>query len=56
MPLTCAWPLRSVAIGAGVGGKVSHRSAASAGRTAKTRRGVSRNRRMSFFLGRRSPN
>ena len=26
MPLASAWPLRSVAIGAGVGGRVSHRS------------------------------
>src|SRR6266852_4610640 len=51
MPFTCAWPLRSVAIGAGVGGKVSHLSAANAGKAARTRRGVSRNGRMSFSLG-----
>src|ERR1700730_4561669 len=50
MPFTCASPLRSVWIGAGVGGKVSHLSAASAGRTARTRVGASRNGRMSFSL------
>src|SRR5882757_7363716 len=50
MPFTCASPLRSVWIGAGVGGKVSHLSAASAGRTARTRVGANRNGRMSFSL------
>src|SRR6267378_4701298 len=50
MPFTCAPPLRSVGIGAGVGGKISHLSAASAGRTARTRVGASKNGRMSFSL------
>src|SRR3981081_1331250 len=51
MPFTCAWPLRSVAMGAGVGGNVSHLSAASAGRAARTGRGGNRNGRMNFSLG-----
>src|SRR5580693_3529026 len=36
MPLTAAWPLRSAAMGAGVGGSVSQRSAAPAGSAIRT--------------------
>ena len=46
MPLASAWPLRSVAIGAGVGGKVSHRSAATAGRAVRARNAARTNWRM----------
>src|ERR1700737_2891864 len=51
MPLTCASPLRSVAIGAGVGGKVSHRSAANAGSAVRTRRDTDRSARMTCSVG-----
>src|SRR5277367_5621254 len=48
MPLASASPLRSVAIGAGVGGKVSHRSAARDGKAAQAMNAARANWRMSF--------
>ena len=46
MPLASAMPLRSVAIGAGVGGKVRHRSSAPAGRAIRTKRAAKTKRRI----------
>src|ERR1700744_5379620 len=48
MPLTCAWPPRPVAIGAGVGGNVSHRSLAKAGQVTRATREASQKPRMIF--------
>src|SRR5271166_5934635 len=46
MPLTSASPMRSVAIGAGVGGKVSHRSVAPEGKATKAKKAARTNWRI----------
>src|SRR5271169_6970038 len=46
MPLASAMPLRSVKIGAGVGGRVRHRSSAPAGRAIRTNRAARTKRRI----------
>src|ERR1700733_12142642 len=51
MPLASASPLRSVAIGAGVGGKVSHRSAAKDGSATQAMKTARANWRMRLLRG-----
>jgi hypothetical protein len=48
--LALTWPLRSAGIGAGVGGSISHGSAAPAGSQDRTRSIVTNRRRMNFLL------
>jgi pimeloyl-ACP methyl ester carboxylesterase len=50
MPLASASPPRSVAIGAGVGGKVSHRSAAKGGNATQAMNAARANWRVSFSV------